>query len=90
MMRTARIVEAAEAKEIGLIALVSPAGDLDELVKAFTGDLLANSWFTNAESKKLLHQTEALSLAQGLEYEQVSHPGRAPDWRERVGQFRKS
>jgi enoyl-CoA hydratase/carnithine racemase len=88
MMMTARVVDAPEAAGLGLVDLLAPAGELDEVVGAFAGELLANSWFTNRESKRLILATDALSLADGLAYEQAHHPGRAPDWRERIDRFR--
>lgn len=89
MMMTARVVEAPEAVDLGLVDLLAPSGELAAVVGAFAGELLANSWFTNVETKRLLIETDALSLADGLAYEQAHHPGRAPDWRERIERFRK-
>ncbi|CAN7279235.1 enoyl-CoA hydratase/isomerase family protein [Phenylobacterium sp. LjRoot219] len=89
MMMTARVVEAAEAEELGLVDLLAGAGGLDALVAGFAAELLANSAFTNAANKRLLIETEGLPLAEGLAHEQDRHPGRAPDWRERIDRFRR-
>ena len=90
MMMTSRVVEAAEAERLGLVDLLAPAGGLDGLVHGFAAELTANSAFTNAANKRLLIETDGMSLAEGLAHEHVRHPGRAPDWRERIDRFRRS
>ena len=47
MMMTARVVEAAEAKELGLVDLLAPEGQLDEVLKQFVG---------RAAREQLVHQ----------------------------------
>ena len=89
MMMTGRVIEAAEAKELGLIDLLAPQGQLDEVLKAFVAELLANSWFTNFAVKRLLIETDGMSLAEGLAHEHYRHPGFAPDHRERIAAFRR-
>jgi enoyl-CoA hydratase/carnithine racemase len=87
MMMTARVVEAEEAHALGLVDLLAPAGGLDAVVHGFAAELCANSAFTNAATKRLLIETDGMSLAQGLAHEHFRFPGRAPDWRERIGKF---
>ncbi|HMK85844.1 MAG TPA: enoyl-CoA hydratase/isomerase family protein [Steroidobacteraceae bacterium] len=89
MMLTSREVSAVEAKEMGLVDLLAPAGELGELVKGFVAEILANSWFTNAATKQLLIETDGMSLAQGLAHEHYRYPGWAPDHRERMAAFRR-
>ena len=89
MMFTARTVEAGEALELGLVDLLADAGGLDALLETFTGEVLANSWHTNIETKKLMLATEGMPLAQALAHEQYHYPGFAPDFEERVAKFRK-
>ena len=89
MMMTARTVEAAEAASLGLVDLLADEGGLDDLVHTFAGELLAHSWFTNAANKRLLLETDGMSLAEGVAHEYFRHPGRAPDWRERIDRFRR-
>jgi len=90
MMMTGRVVEAVEAKDLGLIDLLAPEGKLDELLKSFVEELLANSWFTNFATKRLLIETDGMSLAEGLAHEHYRYPGLAPDHRERIAAFRRS
>ena len=90
MMMTARVVEATEAKDLGLIDLLAPQDQLDEVLKSFVAELLANSWFTNFAVKRLLIETDGMSLAEGLAHEHYRYPGLAPDHRERMAAFRRS
>jgi enoyl-CoA hydratase/carnithine racemase len=87
MMMTSRVLGAREALAIGLVDDLAPAGGLDERVAAFTGELVANSAFTNRAVKRLLLETEGLSLAEGLAYEHYHHPGSAPDVKARLAKF---
>jgi enoyl-CoA hydratase/carnithine racemase len=89
MMMTGRTVEAAEAERLGLVDLLAAEGGLGALVQGFAAELTANSWFTNAANKRLLIETDGMSLAEGLAHEHFRHPGRAPDWRERIDRFRR-
>ncbi len=87
MMMTATPVAAAEAKAIGLVDLLAPEGGLDELLSAFVADVLANSWHTNFATKRLMRETDGMSLAEGLAHEHYRHPGHAPDSQERIARF---
>jgi enoyl-CoA hydratase len=87
MMMTAKPVDAAAARDIGLVDLLTPAGGLDELVQNFTADVLANSWHTNFTVKRLMRETDGMSLAAGLAHEHLRNPGRASDSAERIARF---
>jgi enoyl-CoA hydratase/carnithine racemase len=89
MMMTARTLGAVEAKDIGLIDLLAGEGQLDAVLKEFTGELLANSWHTNVAIKKFMIDTNGMPLANALRHEQVSYPGSAPDHKERIAAFRR-
>jgi enoyl-CoA hydratase/carnithine racemase len=89
MMMTARVVEAPEALSMGLIDIMAPEGELDAVVAAFTGEILANSWHTNFATKRLMLETDGMSLAEGLAHESYRYPGLAPDYRERIARFSK-
>ena len=89
MMMTSRVVEAPEAIELGLVDLLAPPGRLDEVLKAFVAELLANSWFTNFAVKRLLIETDGMSLAEGLAHEHYRYPGFAPDHQQRIAAFRR-
>ena len=89
MMFTARMVAAEEALDLGLIDMLAEAGGLDAMVAGFAGEILANSWHTNLETKKLMLATEGMPLAEALAHEQYNYPGFAPDFHERVAKFAK-
>ena len=89
MMMTARIVEAEEAHTLGLADVLVAEGELDAAVAEFAGAILANSWHTNLATKRLMRETEGMSLADGLSHEHYRNPGFAPDWQERVARFSK-
>jgi enoyl-CoA hydratase/carnithine racemase len=87
MTMTSRVVHAGEANDLGLIDLLAPAGALDDELQKFVDEILANSWFTNFACKRLLIETDGMSLAEGLAHEVYRHPGLAPDYRQRVAAF---
>lgn len=89
MMMTSRTVGADEALGMGLIDDLAEAGGLDALVTSFTGEILANSWHTNLETKKFMRDTDGMGLAQALAHEQYNYPGFAPDYEARVAAFGK-
>jgi enoyl-CoA hydratase len=89
MMMTSRNVDADEALRLGLIDLLAPAGGLDALLAAFVAEVLANSWHTNFANKRLLRETEGMSLSAGLAHEHYRHPGFAPDYQQRIARFTK-
>jgi len=89
MMMTACENDAAEAKALGLVDLLAPAGELNELVARFAANVLANSWHTNFAVKRLMRETDGMSLAQGLAHEHYRYPGYAPDHQERMARFGK-
>jgi len=87
MMYTAQHFPAAVAREMGLVNRVVPEDRLDAEVDAMVKAILGNSWFSNFGNKRMLRETASLPLDAGLAYELYNHPGRAPDFRERVGGF---
>lgn len=89
MMMTAEPVEGSEARDIGLVDLLAPAGGLDELLSGFAAQVLANSWHTNFAIKRLMRETDGMSLTEALTHEHFRYPGYAPDYQERISRFRK-
>ena len=90
MMMTAQVVEATEAQRIGLVDLLAAQGKLDEVLTSFVEQLLANSWHTNFSTKRLLIETDGMSLSEGLSHEHYHYPGFAPDYLDRIAAFRRS
>ena len=87
MMMTARVVEAPEALAMGLIDIMAPEGELDSVMAEFMGQILANSWHTNFATKRLMLETDGMSLSEGLAHESYRYPGLAPDYKERIARF---
>jgi enoyl-CoA hydratase len=89
MMFTSRIVDADEALAMGLVWQVVDEGGLDAAVAAFAAWVLANSAHTNRSVKRLLLDTEGMTLGDALAHEAGNYPGMAPDFRERLAGFAK-
>jgi enoyl-CoA hydratase/carnithine racemase len=87
MMMSCKTMTAEAAAAIGLVDLCVADELFDAAVKDFASDILASSWFSNRETKRLMLETEGLSLRDGLAYEVFRHPGLAPDYLERVRSF---
>jgi len=89
MMMTSRQVSAEEAKAMGLVDMLAEEGGLDAMVAGLAAEILANSWHTNLATKRLLKETDGMSLADGLSHEHYRYPGFAPDYQERIASFGK-
>jgi enoyl-CoA hydratase len=89
MMMTARVVEAPEALAMGLIDIMAPEGELEPVMAEFMDQILANSWHTNFATKRLMLETDGMSLSDGLAHESYRYPGLAPDYKERIARFTK-
>jgi len=89
MMMTSRQVSAEEARETGLVDMLAEEGGLDEMVAGLTAEILANSWHTNLATKRMIKETDGMSLADGLSHEHYRYPGFAPDYQERIASFGK-
>jgi hypothetical protein len=48
-----------------------------------------NSWFTSRAVKRLLLETDGMSLSAGLAHEHYRDPGLAPDHKQRLEAFRE-
>lgn len=89
MMMTSRVVEAAAARDLGLVDVLAAGGQLDAVLDAFVAELLANSRHTNFAVKRFLIETDGMSLAAGLAHERAHYPGNAPDHAARIAAFKK-
>ena len=87
MMMTGRYIDAPDAQRMGLIDLCVPDENLEAETTVLARDILASSWHTNRETKRLLRETEGMRLSDGLAYEHYRHPGLAPDYKERLALF---
>lgn len=87
MMMTARVLQADEARDIGLVDILVEAGGLDAVIASLSAEILANSWHTNFAAKRSLRETDGMSLAEALAHENYTYPGNAPDMQERIDRF---
>jgi enoyl-CoA hydratase len=89
MMFTSRTYSGREAAEMGLANFCVADAELDAAVDKFAKDVLANSWRSNRANKKLLADTEGMSMSAGLAHELHRSEGRGPEMAERLKRMRK-
>ena len=87
MMFTCRNVEADEAVAIGLANTCYANEEFDAEVQKTADLILANSWFSARANKRLLVETDGLSLSAGLAHETYRNEGHAPDVEARIAAF---
>ena len=87
MMFTARTYGADEAVAMGLANTAVADEDFDAQLGRLAKSILANSWFSHRANKRLLMQTEGMTLAAGLSCEIHRTEGRGPDMQERIAAF---
>ena len=75
MMLTCRPYNAAEAVAMGLVNQCVAQGELDQAVADLGKTILANSWHSNAENKRLIYNTDGMRLADGLDHEIMRNAG---------------
>jgi enoyl-CoA hydratase len=59
----------------------------DREVEAFARAVLENSWFSLRENKRLLIETDGMTLAAGLAHEVFRTRGTGPDMQDRIARF---
>jgi enoyl-CoA hydratase/carnithine racemase len=69
LIMTARLIDAAEAQNIGLVNRVVPAAELDAAVQTLVDELLANSHVAVGRSKRVMDASARPALAATLELE---------------------
>jgi enoyl-CoA hydratase len=89
MMFTSRTYSGREAATMGLANFCVPDAELDAVVAHMTGEMLANSWRSNRANKKLIADTEGMTLEAGLAHEIHRSEGRGPEMAERLQRMRK-
>jgi enoyl-CoA hydratase/carnithine racemase len=75
MSLTCRAYSGVEAAAMGLANECLPDDALDARVAAWCEMILANSWHSNAANKKMVYDTDGLSLSQGIEHEMMRNAG---------------
>ncbi|HUO93960.1 MAG TPA: enoyl-CoA hydratase/isomerase family protein [Rhizomicrobium sp.] len=89
MMFTSKTYSGREAAAMGLANICVPDAELDASVAQFAAAVLANSWRSNRANKKLIADTEGMTLEAGLAHEIHRSEGRGPEMAERLQRLRK-
>ena len=89
MMFTSRTYSGAQAEQIGLANFCVADDAFEAEVEKLTKEILGNGWFSHRANKKLVDDTEGLSLKAGLAHEIYRSEGRGPDSQERIAAFMK-
>ena len=87
MMFTCRTYTGAEAAQMGLANACFADATFDEDVEGCARAALANSWFSLRENKRLLLETEGMTLKAGLAHEVFRTGGTGPDMQARIASF---
>ena len=85
MMFSSRSYSGVEAAAMGLANFAVPEAELDSKVDALCADIIANSARSNREVKKLMFDTDGLSLKAGTAWELHYTPGRGTSFAEHAG-----
>ncbi|MFC7050880.1 enoyl-CoA hydratase/isomerase family protein [Emcibacter nanhaiensis] len=88
MIFASRTYSGAEAVKMGLANLAVPEEELDSEVEALCADILANSRRSNRAIKKLLQDTDGMSLAAGNAWELHHSEGHGPGFAELIRSVR--
>lgn len=89
MMFTSRIYDGLEAEAMGLVNLAVDESELDEVAESFCVDILRNSARSNRAIKKLLIDTDGMSVAQGNAWELHHSEGHGPGYDEQIRSLRR-
>jgi enoyl-CoA hydratase/carnithine racemase len=84
MMFASRTYSGVEAQAMGLADMIFDRADLDGEVDRLCKDILANSSRSNRALKKLLVDTDGMSLAAGVAWELHRSPGHGPGFAETI------
>src|SRR5512142_1878688 len=89
MSFSGRFVSGREAEKTGLANICVADAELDAAVASFIKDVLANSWRSSRAIKKLIDDTDGMSLKMGLAHEVHRSEGMGPETRDRLAKMRK-
>lgn len=87
MMFTSRTYTGVDAAAMGLANIAVPEDELDDAVASICGDILSNSARSNREVKKLLEDTDGMTLAAGNAWELHHTPGHGPGFEALIRSF---
>jgi enoyl-CoA hydratase len=87
MMFTCRTYTGVQAEQMGLANACYDDAVFEQEVEHFARAILANSWFSLRENKRLLIETDGMPLAAGLAHEIFRTRGTGPDMQQRIAAF---
>ena len=87
MMYTCKTYGGAEAAAMGLANACFADDVFDAEVEKFVRSMLANSWYSLRENKRLMNDTEGMPLRSGLAHEVFRSRGFGPDMHDRIAAF---
>jgi enoyl-CoA hydratase len=87
MIYTCRSYTGAQAERMGLANACFPDEVFDAEVTTLARAILENSWFSLRACKRLLNDTDGMTLESGLAYEVFRTPGTGPDMQDRIASF---
>ncbi|MFL9924304.1 enoyl-CoA hydratase/isomerase family protein [Herbaspirillum lusitanum] len=89
MMLLGRSYSGKQAENMGLANFCVADDVFDAELEKLARELLAGSWFSHRANKRLLLETDGLSLDAGLAHEVFRNAGKGPDMQERIAAFGK-
>lgn len=89
MMFASRTYSGVEAAAMGLANFAVPEADLEAEAERFCADVLANSWRATRAMKKLVADTDGMTLAAGVAWELHHSEGRGSEMADRLARMRK-
>lgn len=89
MMFTSRTYDGVEAEKMGLVNFAVDEAQLDDAVEALCADVLRNSARSTRAIKRLLIDTDGMSLAQGNAWELHHSEGHGPGYDELIRSLRR-
>ena len=87
MMFTSATVSGPEAERIGLANRCFPDATFEAEVERFCRAMLDNSWFSHRANKRLMIDTDGMTLQSGIAHEVFHNPGVDPLMHERISRF---
>ncbi len=89
MMFASRTYSGAQAAAMGLANFCVPDAELAAEADRFCAEVLANSWRATRAMKKLVADTDGMTLRAGVAWELHHTEGRGPEMEERIARMRK-
>lgn len=86
MTFTGRLYDGRAAERMGLANICVSDDQFEQALQSLADSILAQSWHSNRGNKRLLLETEGLTLQAGLAHETYNSPGIGPDFAARVGE----